>query len=295
MAEQTFHLLLEGIVQAGFKITGTTRQFRAVHIDVCLRKCLLQEHLDILAALFHFILFCFTDCAIFCNTASGAAAQIVLNLQHGTQFVVQPRIIMQLHKNGVVTAVTSRNHLQTCFIAAIIAAGSDDFNRNRVIRTGKSIILINLAIEAEGITVAQIRVAVFICTIVFIKDQRGQFTVHLGILDLPLRNLAVDFLFLVGQEDIVITKVLHQLLLYQLLQSSFHAAFQTVAILVHPGCHQRSDILHRRSLELLHIFDHEQNLEHFHLKAGFFVIRVQIIVALCIGDCNRSFMVNQCR
>ena len=272
MVKQAFHLLLEGIVQAGFKITGTTRQLGAVHINVRLRKRLLQEHLDILAAFFHFILFCFTDCTVFCNTASGAAAQIVLNLQHGAQFVVQARIIMQLHKNGMVTTVTGRNHLQASFVTAIIAAGRDNFNRNRVIRTGKGVILINLAIEAERIAIAQIRIAVLICTIVFIKDQRSQFTVHLRVLRVAVGNFPVDLLFLIGKESIVISQILHQLCLHQFFQCNFDTFFYLVPILIQPGYHKGRNILYRGRFELLHILDHEQNLEHLNFKTCFILI-----------------------
>ena len=129
--------------------------------------------------------------------------------------------------------------------------------------------------------------------IVFVKDQRGKLPVHLGILDLTLCDLTVDLLLFVGQENIVVAKILHQLLLHQLFQSCFHAVFQAVTVLVHPGCHQRSDILYRGCLELLHILDHEQDLEHFYFKTYLCMVRVQEVIALCICDSDGGLMVHQ--
>ena len=192
----------------------------------------------------------------------------------------------------MVAAVSGRKHFQPGLVS-IISTGGDNFDRNGVIRAGKCIILVDLAVKPKSVPVAQIRIAVFIRMIVFVKDQRGKLPVHLGILDLTLCDRTVDFLLFVGQENIVVAKVLHQLLLNQLFQSRFHAVFQAVAVLVHLGCHQRSDILYRGCLELLHILDHEQDLEHFHLKADLCMVRVQEVIALCICDSDGCLMVHQ--
>ena len=203
VVEQTFHLLLQGIVQACLKVAGAAGQLGAVHINIRFRQCLLQKHLNILTAFFHFFLLCLADSAILRDTACGAAAQIVLNLQHHAQLVVQAGIVMQLHKNGVVAAFAGGQHLQAGFIC-IIATGGDDFDCNAVVWAGKGIIAIDFPIEAEGITAIQIRITVLVRAVVFIKDQRCQFAVHFGIFRPTARNFSVDLLLLIGQEDVII-------------------------------------------------------------------------------------------
>ena len=150
VVEQAFHLLLQGIIQACLKVAGAAGQLGAVHINIRFRQCLLQKHLNILTAFLHFLLLCFANRPIFGDTTCGAAAQIVLNLQHGTQLGVQAGIVMQLHKNGVVAAFAGGKHLQAGFIR-IIATGGDDFDRNAVVRAGKGVIAIDFPIETEGI------------------------------------------------------------------------------------------------------------------------------------------------
>ena len=203
VVEQTFHLLLQGIVQACLKVAGAAGQLGAVHINIRFRQCLLQEHLDILAAFFHFFLLCLADSTILRDATCGAAAQIVLNLQHHAQLVVQAGIVMQLHKNGVVAAFAGGQHLQAGFIC-IIATGGDDFDCNAVVRARKGIIAINFPIETEGIAAIQIRITVLVRAVVFIKDQRCQFAVHFGIFRPTARNFSVDLLLLIGQEDVII-------------------------------------------------------------------------------------------
>ena len=182
VVEQAFHLLLQGIIQACLKVAGAAGQLGAVHINIRFRQCLLQKHLNILTAFLHFLLLCFANRPIFGDTTCGAAAQIVLNLQHGTQLGVQAGIVMQLHKNGVVAAFAGGQHLQA----------------------GKGIIAIDFPIEAEGITAIQIRITVLVRAVVFIKDQRCQFAVHFGIFRPTARNFSVDLLLLIGQEDVII-------------------------------------------------------------------------------------------
>ena len=111
---------------------------------------------------------------------------------------------MQLHKNGVVAAFAGGKHLQAGFIR-IIATGGDDFDRNAVVRAGKGVIAIDFPIETEGIAAIQIRIAVLVRTVVFIKDQRCKLAVHFGIFRATLCNFSVDLLLLIGQEDIVVT------------------------------------------------------------------------------------------
>lgn len=111
---------------------------------------------------------------------------------------------MQLHKNGVVAAFAGGQHLQAGFIC-IIATGGDDFDCNAVVRARKGIIAINFPIETEGIAAIQIRITVLVRAVVFIKDQRCKLAVHFGIFRPTARNFSVDLLFLIGQEDIVVT------------------------------------------------------------------------------------------
>ena len=294
MVEQALHLLLKGIIQASFKVAGAAGQLRAVHENVSFREGLLQEHLDILAALLNFLLLGITNRPVLGNTTGGAAAQIILNLQHRAQLVIQAGVIMQQHKNRVVAAFTGRKHLQAVLVC-VIAARSDDLDGNGVVRAGEGIVFVNLAVEAEGVSAVQIGIAILVRAVVLIEDQRSQLTVHLGIFNLTLCDFTVDFLLLVGQENVVITEVLHQLLLHQFFQGNLNALFQLVAVLVHPGGHQRCNVLHSGSLKLLNIFNHEQDFENFDLEASFLVIWVQIIVPQSVGNCNGGFVVNQCR
>ena len=201
---------------------------------------------------------------------------------------------MQQHKNRMVAAFTGRKHLQAVLVC-IIAARSDDLDGNGVVRAGEGIVFVNLAVEAEGVSAVQIGIAVLVRAVVLIKNQRSQLTVHLGIFNLTLCDFTVDFLLLVGQENVVVAEILYQLLLYQFFQRNLNALFQLVAVLVHPGGHQRCNVLHSGSLKLLNILNHEQDFEHFDLEAGFLVIWVQIIVPQSVGNCNGGFVVNQCR
>ena len=148
-------------------------------------------------------------------------------------------------------------------------------------------------VEIESVPPVESRVAVILVLEDILIDHLGHFVDYLRHLDILAVDLAVDLLFLIRQENIYASVLLHQHLLLQYLEGIFHPALQLNAVIVDIADHEAGDIVHIR-LDFQDILDHEQCLEHVNDKdAALFMFGIDLRIVIGAQDHTPVTMVQE--
>ena len=107
------------------------------------------------------------------------------------------------------TSLLTGEHPHGGLVRAHIPVRRDDFQRNIIILIGTVGPVIHELIETESIAAIHGRIAILLSIVEIIEDHLGHSADDLGDLHIFRLNIPLDFLFLVGQEDIDIAVLLH--------------------------------------------------------------------------------------
>ena len=179
----------------------------AVHIDGSLFQCLSQIELCISMALPHLHALCFLDGLILRQLGRGVLAQKAFNFQVGLNFFQELCIAGKHNQNFL--ALTG-HHTKSGIISAAVIPRSQNTNSHIVALVCLVRAVIHGLIEEESIAAIEGRVGVFLAGKNVLENHLRNLGDDLRSLHILLFNLVVDFLFLIGQENIDAAVFLHK-------------------------------------------------------------------------------------
>ena len=275
------HQTTDCLVDAAVHFLAGGTQHITVYIDGSILQCLGQVELGVVVAFPHLHPLCFLDGLVLCKLYRGVFAQEALDLQVGAHFGQEGVIVGQCHKHFLAlpgdhpqgrvlhaALIPRGQHTQPDIVALICLVGA----------------VIHHLVEREGVPSAECRILVLFAGEDVLKDHLSDLREDFRHLHVFFFNLVVDLLLLIGQEHIDAAVFLDQHLAHQHLQGFLRLCFQGKAVIVDVGDHQAGDVVHI-CLDLHHIFDQEQGLQHVDGKDVLFLLfRVDVAVIIGTND-----------
>ena len=229
----------------------------AVYIDRCFFQRFGQVELCVLIALPHFHTLCLFDRLILGKLRGGVFPKEPLNFQIGLNFRQELCIIRKYNKDF--SALTG-HHPKGSILCAAVVPRCQDTKADVIVLICFVWTIIYKLVEAKGIAAIEDRIGVAFAGENVLKNHFRDLGDDLRRFYIFLLNFIVDFLFLIGQEDIDAAVFLHEHLPHQDLQRFLHTAFQLNPVIVDIFNHQAGDVVDV-CLNFQHIFDHEECLE----------------------------------
>ena len=208
-------------------------------------------------ALPHFHTLCLFDRLILGKLRGGVFPKEPLNFQIGLNFRQELCIIRKYNKDF--SALTG-HHPKGSILCAAVVPRCQDTKADVIVLICFVWTIIYKLVEAKGIAAIEDRIGVAFAGENVLKNHFRDLGDDLRRFYIFLLNFIVDFLFLIGQEDIDAAVFLHEHLPHQDLQRFLHTAFQLNPVIVDIFNHQAGDVVDV-CLNFQHIFDHEECLE----------------------------------
>ena len=169
-------------------------------------------------------------------------------------FIEKRPILRQHDQNGFTLC---GKHPHRCFVRAFVTVRCQNFEGQLVILSCLIRFIVHDLIESERVTPIKSRITVFFFIKEPVKNQLRNLRGNLAGIDRLVLDGKVDFLFLIGQENIKIAVLLHQRLSNQAFQGFIDFGGHFHAVIFYVRNHQTGDVFDIR-FDFLDVFNHKQ-------------------------------------
>ena len=256
-----------------------------IYIDGCFFQCFGQVELGVLVALPHFHTLCLFDRLVLGKLCGSVFPKEAFDFQVGLDFRQELSIIGENDKDF--SALTG-HHPKCTIVRAAVIPRCQDTKADVIVLICFVWTIIYKLVEAKGIAAIEDRIGVAFAGENVLKNHLRDLGDDFRRFDIFLFDLVVDFLFLIGQEDIDAAVFLNQHLPHQDLQRFLHAAFQLNPVIIDIFNHQAGDVVDIR-LNFQHILDHEEGLEDIDSE-DILVLLLRVDVAVVISPDDHPAM-----